>query len=217
MAKKKIDSDLLIEAYSNYLLKHGKRPSSVFVLCEELKISEKEFYAFFPNLDKIESHLISQFCTQTRDLLHKSEDFKLHDAKTKLLSFYYTVFEQMNLNRSLMLTLLNASKYQLDSLKKFDGFKASFRQFIHDLDIKTINIPEENLAKIQQKGLFALAWFQFLATLKFWLDDESPNFEQTDIFIEKSVQASFDLVELSALKNIFDFGKFIWAERFSKA
>jgi hypothetical protein len=30
-----------------------------------------------------------------------------------------------------------------------------------------------------------------LLTLKFWLDDVSPKFEKTDIYIEKSVNLSF--------------------------
>jgi len=58
-----------------------------------------------------------------------------------------------------------------------------------------------------------LAWTQFLFTLKFWLEDTSIGFEKTDLFIEKSVNASFDLMNMTPLENIIDFGKFFFKEK----
>ena len=50
-------------------------------------------------------------------------------------------------------------------------------------------------------------------TLKFWLDDTSPSFEKTDIYIEKSVKASFELMNTAPLESLIDFGKFIFKEK----
>ena len=52
-----------------------------------------------------------------------------------------------------------------------------------------------------------------MATLKFWMDDTSPNFEKTDIFIEKSVDTSFELFEIKPLKKLIDLGKFLFNEK----
>ena len=51
-----------------------------------------------------------------------------------------------------------------------------------------------------------------MATLKFWLDDTSSNFEKTDIFIEKSVDTSFEFLEVKPLKKLVDLGKFLFKE-----
>ena len=45
------------------------------------------------------------------------------------------------------------------------------------------------------------------------MDDTSPAFEKTDIFIEKSVNTSFDVLNVVPLKSIIDFGKFIFKEK----
>jgi hypothetical protein len=50
-------------------------------------------------------------------------------------------------------------------------------------------------------------------TIKFWLDDNSKGFEKTDIFIEKSVNASFDILDTTPLKSVIDFGKFLFKEK----
>ena len=49
--------------------------------------------------------------------------------------------------------------------------------------------------------------------MKFWLEDSSASFEKTDIFIEKAVNASFDLIDVKPLKGILDFGKFLYKEK----
>ncbi|MNE93588.1 hypothetical protein D3C87_1812930 [compost metagenome] len=50
-------------------------------------------------------------------------------------------------------------------------------------------------------------------TLKFWLEDASPAFEKTDIFIEKSVKATFELMNITPIDSLIDFGKFIFKEK----
>jgi ubiquinone biosynthesis protein COQ9 len=60
-----------------------------------------------------------------------------------------------------------------------------------------------------------LAWGQLLVTLAFWMKDTSSMFEKTDVFIEKSVHASFELIELSPFEKLVDLGKFIWKEKAS--
>ena len=52
-----------------------------------------------------------------------------------------------------------------------------------------------------------------LFTLKFWLDDDSAGLEKTDLFIEKSVKLSFDLMQIKPLESLVDFGKFIFKEK----
>ena len=76
-----------------------------------------------------------------------------------------------------------------------------------------IDVQQDQLQKIQTRGLKESAWFQLLVTMKFWLDDTSTSFEKTDIFIEKSVRASFDLIYITPLKSIIDFGKFLFKEK----
>ena len=52
--------------------------------------------------------------------------------------------------------------------------------------------------------------------MKFWLDDTSPAFEKTDVFIEKSVKASFDIMNIAPIKSVIDLGKFLFKEKMMK-
>lgn len=214
MAKKTIlTKELIISTYTNYILEHGKKPNSVYSFCKDLKIEETEFYSFFSSFEHLEESVFTHIHNSTINLLQKNEDYAIYDAKTKLISYYFTYFEQLTANRSLILYLLQSDSNKLANAKKLSELRKLFISYITELGITSMQIPEPRIEKIQQKGISELSWGQFVMTLKFWMDDKSPSFEKTDIFIEKSVHASFDLMDLTPLKNIIDFGKFLWKEK----
>ena len=214
MAKEtKISKEKIISAYTKMILEEGKKPNSIYHFCQLLKIEETQFYQFFSSFEQIEESVFEHFFENTFELLTKSEDYSNYDAKTKVLSFYFTFFEQLTANRSLVLHLLNQEKNKLENLKKLIGLRKHYKNYIDSLGIETINIPQEQIQKIQQKSISEMAWIQMLMTLKFWMDDKSPSFEKTDIFIEKAVHASFDMLDVTPFKNIIDFGKFLWKEK----
>ena len=102
----------------------------------------------------------------------------------------------------------------LNNLKLLSKLKQSFTHYIDGIGIELIETKQDQLDKIQRNGLKETAWIQLLLTLKFWIDDTSTSFEKTDVFIEKSVNTSFDVLDVVPLKSLIDFGKFIFKEKF---
>ena len=209
----KDSSSHFFEAYTDYVLTHQKQPSSVYTFCKEVGEEEQEFYKYFASFSALEESVFSSLFEETLTMLHNSDGYNEYDNKTKLLSFYFTFFELLTANRSLIVYLLKNEKHDLKQLSKLKELKKLFQAFIQSMNLNVVDIPKEKIQKIQGKAIDELAWGQFLLTLKFWMEDTSPSFEKTDLFIEKSVHASFDLMDLTPLKNIIDFGKFLWKEK----
>lgn len=207
----------ILELYSNYVLRNNKKPLNVFTFCEDHEISETDFYFYYANFEKLESDYLRFFMEETLRLIAEEENYHQQNAKHKMLSFYYTFFEQLTMNRSLVIYLLESDKNNLQSVKKLLPLKKDFQLFIRSLDISEpmMENTTESMAKIERlknKGIEELYWGHFMATLKFWLDDTSSNFEKTDIFIEKSVDTSFEFLEVKPLKKLVDLGKFLFKE-----
>jgi len=214
MAKKKNITPLfIISAYMDHVLEHGTQPKNVYAFAKNNNFDEAKFYEFFSSFQVLEENIFTTFGTNTIAALANSEEFATFDARNKLLSFYYTFFEQVTANRSYVVHSLTANKNQLQSLKLLKGLKTVFSNFIENLDIKTLDLNQERLEKFQNRAINETAWVQFLMTLKFWLDDTSSSFDKTDQYIEKSVNASFDLIDNTPLRSIVDFGKFILKEK----
>lgn len=214
MAKKKnIKQADLISYYMDYVLTHSQQPKSVYVFAKDNDFEEQQFYQFFSSFDVLEQSIFKIFFDNTITVLEKSNDYASFDARDKLLSFYFTFFEILTANRSYVAYALGEHKTSLKTLRTLAPLKQRFTNFIELLNIKTIDLKQEQLTKLQQRSLKESAWLQLLLTMKFWLDDSSPSFEKTDVFIEKSVRASFDLIDTTPLKSLIDFGKFIYKEK----
>ena len=211
--KKTVKKQDLISMFMEFVLENDHPPKSIFSFAKENNFEEASFYEFFGSFEALEAKIFETFFENTMLLLSKSEEYQDYDARNKLLSFYFTFFELLTANRSYVVYAFNKGKNNLKGLKSVKGFHKHFAQFIDSLDIETLDIKQDQIEKFQHKALQESAWVQLLVTMKFWLDDTSPSFEKTDIFIEKSVNTSFDLLNIKPLKSIIDFGKFLFKEK----
>ena len=211
--KKKIKADDIISLYMDYYLENGEAPKSVYQFAKVNKFEEKDFYQFFGSFEAIDNHVFKAFFDQTVKLLEKSEEYASFEPRNKLLSFYFTYFELLTANRSFVLSILGNGDASMKSLKVLKELRSAFTDFIIDLDIETLDLKEERLEKLKDKSIKESSWTQFMLTLKFWMEDSSAGFEKTDMFIEKSVNTGFDLLDVKPLKSVIDFGKFLFKEK----
>lgn len=211
--KKNITKDNLISWYMDFALENNHPPKSVFSFAKENNFEEANFYQFYGSFEAIEEAIFSEFFHHTIAVLSKSEDYETYDNRNKLLSFYFTFFEILTANRSYVIYALENSKKDLKKLSALKQLRKEYIHFVEELNIDRIELKQETLEKIQNTSIKESSWFHLLITIKFWMDDVSPSFEKTDIFIEKSINARFDLMNIKPLKSIIDFGKFILKEK----
>lgn len=211
--KKKIKADDIISLYMDYYLENGEAPKSVYHFAKVNNFEEKDFYQFFGSFEAIDNYVFKAFFDQTVKLLEKSEEYATFDPRNKLLSFYFTYFEILTANRSFVLSILDNGDPSMKSLRVLRELRTAFTEYIAELEIETLDLKEEKLEKLKDKSLKESSWTQFLVTLKFWMEDSSAGFEKTDMFIEKSVNTGFDLLDVKPLKSILDFGKFLFKEK----
>jgi hypothetical protein len=218
MKNTEISRENILELYSNYVLRNNRKPLNVFTFCDNHEISESDFYFYYANFDQLEADYLKFFLEQTLLLISAEESYIMETPKNKLLSFYFTFFEQLTLNRTLVIYLLGQQKNNLQNFRKLWALKAEFLKFIKSLGLAEPMLGSSSeskmkLERIKNKGIEEFYWGQFLATLKFWLDDTSSNFEKTDIFIEKSVDTGMDLLDIKPFKKLVDLGKFLFNEK----
>nr|WP_235004051.1 TetR family transcriptional regulator C-terminal domain-containing protein [Aequorivita lipolytica] len=208
MSKEKI-----ITAYMEWVLSKEKAPLSVFKFCKENNFKEAEFYEFFGSFEGLQMEIWNSFYKQTILLANKDENYSGYTNQEKMLTFFYTFFELLTLNRSYLLFTLREQRDMMKNLNQLKGLRRNIKHFAADL-IRENN--EEKRLKILKQSVTVFsegAWIQTLFLLKYWMDDNSAGFENTDIAIEKSVRAIFDVFDTQPLESLLDFGKFLWKEK----
>lgn len=214
MAKqKKITKIDIISYYMDFVVENNAEPASVAIFSSDHNFEPTVFYNYFSSFNKVEIEIFYLFFYNTLQALDKDESYVNFNARNKVLSFYYTFFENLTANRNFVLILLKNNETPLKSLKKLSKLKKSFENYISDLNIETIDFNQEAIEKIQATTLKSSAWLQLLIILKFWLEDTSQSFEKTDVFIEKYINTSFDLIDTKFLKSVIDLGKFLFKEK----
>lgn len=211
--KKKITKQDVYGFYMDYYLENGEAPKSVYQMAKEYNFDEGHFYQFFGNLGAVEKSIFRSFFEQTLDLLNQSEEYEKFDSRNKLLSFYFTFFEILTANRSFVLTILERDQNSPRFLKTVSSIKTDYMQFIETLEIERLDLKGARIEKVVDKSVDESLWVQMVVCIKFWMNDASPSLEKTDVFIEKSINTGFDLINIQPLKSVIDLGKFLFHEK----
>ena len=218
MKNKTINSEKVLSDYGNYLLIHGERPKNIFVFAKENHFDEKEFYQFFSSFEHLEKEILKHFFQKSLELSLEIEGYEDMSAKERLLNLYFIFFENLTMNRSLVLMILG--KKNLSTVQKLHELKSEHQKFIKTLDFNDLEILEkakDSIKNFNEKSREEALWLHFLSIIEFWQKDESPSFEKTDLFIEKTIDTGFEFLNNEPLKKIIDLGKFLWKEKFQKS
>ena len=211
--KENKDRLFIISSFMDYTLLNENYPKSVYNFCKKNDIQEKTFYKDFGSLDAIKKMIWQSFYENAMSLLEKDKNFDVSSPKEKLLSFYFTFFEVLLLNRSYVLFVLSKEEKILSKMSNLKTLRILFKGFATEL-IEEGNINKSSYLQHSPKIFSEAAWLQLCFLLKFWVEDTSESFEKTDQAIEKSVQTAFDVFENTPLSTLIDFGKFLWKEKF---
>ena len=211
-AKMKITQEQIISFYMDEVLSEETMAQSVYAFAKRHHFEESEFYQFFNGFDHLKEEIFAAFGNNTISMIQQSEGYQQYETQQKLLSFYFTFFELLTANRSYVMAQLSGNKDKLSSLKSLGALRRVFVKYVTQLGVVQIDLKSDQLNKLKDKGVSESMWMQLLITLKFWMEDRSKGFEKTDIFIEKTIKAQFDLIDTTPVQSVFDLAKFLWKE-----
>jgi hypothetical protein len=211
--KRTITKDIIVSAYMDYVLEHEKTPKSVFKFAKEHAMTEAEFYKFFGSFEGLQRGIWTAFFDHAMQLGHKNPDYATFNNQEKMLTFFFTFFELLTANRSYVMFALNEHRDMMKNMSQLKDLRTHVKEFAGTLiteknDEKSFKILKQPVSVFSEG-----AWLQTLFIMKYWMEDTSPSFEKTDVVIEKSVRAIFDVFETTPLESILDFGKFLWKEK----
>lgn len=208
----KISKEQMISLYMESVLKKEKTPTSVFNFARENNFTEAEFYAYFGSFGSLQTEIWNSFYHETIRLANQEEEYDRYSNKEKMLTFFYTFFEILTLNRSYVLFVFHENKDSIKNISQLKELRTLVKTFSKSL-IENDQEGDESKIRNASNMLFSEGtWVQTLILLKYWLEDNSANFEKTDIAIEKSVRVLFDVFDTKAFESVVDFGKFLWKE-----
>lgn len=204
----------LIEGYINYCLTNNKRPDNIFLFAKGMNIEESVFYQHYSTIEALEADIYHTWFIAAYEQCENNELWSSYSVREKVLSVFYTLLEVLKPNRSFVTFLKNRDIKNLPHWPKYlKEFNRVFINKLRPLLIEGISTKELASRKYLEDKYVDALWLNWLFVLKFWIDDNSPDFEKTDEAIEKSVNLSLDLMGTGPLDAMLSFGKFLFQNK----
>ncbi len=210
-SKKVLNKSKLQEEYMKHVLLNERAPNSVFAFASQLKINEAEFYEHYNSFRALEGDIWKSWFQETMEVLHRDKSYLEYSIREKLLAFYYTWLEVIKKHRSFV--LLKFATVTVKDLNPafWSPLRSTFLAYIQDLIIEgkdTGEIADRPWSKQYDKGF----WLQFVFITKYWCDDDSQDFAQTDALVEKGGNFAMDMIGKGALDSFLDLAKFLYQQ-----
>lgn len=184
--------------------------------CNENSIKIEQFKELLISVEEAEKSVWEALMASAISTVTSDKQFETFTVKDKLLSVYYTFFENCSLNSEFCKESIryHGKLGMINVLKNMKGLFVDFvKDYFPDRQFPAAQYSEKLNqigGSVQSEAVYA----QLLFLLDFWSRDTSPDYEKTDTAIEKAVKALTDLIDITPVKSLIDFGKFIWQERF---
>jgi len=197
-----------MEAYRIHVLENGDPPASVFAFCRSLGISEADFFTHFPSLEALESEIWAACVHNVRETLEADEDYPDYPPRQKALAFFYTFVESILGQRSWFLARFPKDFPACDP-RSLNKFREAFLEWAKPVAKEEVGDGMVASRLKADKGLAKLLYGHFRSILKYYLEDDSAGFEQTDAYIEKSSRLFFDLADTRVPESAIDLFRFL--------
>lgn len=196
----------IIDGYINYTLENGRKPDNVRILCQSISCDEMEFYQYFNSLDHLDKQILPVYFEETSLQIKSNEAWPSFSGRERVLMLFFTVFQNLKKIRSFLL-LQDIKGWK--SCQKVNSLKEPFIHFLRDELSESIKQAEIKTRGFSREIIYGAIWTEFQLVYRFWLGDESQNFDQTDALIEKVVHTTFDTLGNNFIDSAFDLGKFL--------
>jgi hypothetical protein len=198
----------------DYVVKREKEPKSVAHFCKKAGVGEKSFFKRFDDINELRNSIFSRFHYHTLKVLHDSVEYDGLDRKDQVLVYYFSFFEILKANEAYVRYSLSKSKNKLHACTQLKEYRKDFIAHIQEKKIRECMIPNNRIKSIHDVLISESMWGEFLFILQFWLKDKSNSSEKTDLMIEKTLTATFEMLEKKIPPSMIDLFKFVYKEQF---
>ena len=124
-----LTSEKIMSLYMNHVLENGERPRSIYKFAHDHGMEERDFYRFFGSFEGLKQQIWITFYDHTILVLDKDEEYANYPNREKILSFFFTFFELLTVNRSYVLFTLGEHKERMKNLQQLKMLRSKVKDF----------------------------------------------------------------------------------------
>ena len=186
------------------MIEKGFKAATMREIARRSEISDATIYNYFPTKESIlyayyEDHFLD--CSKK---LQAVEDFNAYSFQEQIQTYFETSLTLFLPDREFVALSYKTVFFSLSqNYQLFEPIRKQFLLAINDMLEAAIEV-EEMPPLVFSEFVVQLFWDYYIAVLAYWLADESPQFEDTSILIDKSLDLGVALLKSGVFNKMFD-------------
>jgi len=205
--QKQIKSKLLKTAIKLISL-NGYKKTSMSKIAKEAKIGEATIYNYFPTKEHILYEYFFELQIKTKEELLKTKEFSNFTLKEQLQLLLETQLNILKENRTFILNIYDEIFYKNFNHPQLQKGNEELLLIIEEL--LDISVEAQEIEPLPfSNTLLKLFMDYYFGVIYYWINDESENFENTSIMIDKSLDIVYSLLQSGLMNKIQDLVSFV--------
>jgi len=194
----------IINAGVDLMIEKGFKAATMREIARRSGIGDATIYNYFPTKESIlyayyEDHFLD--CTKK---LQAIEDFNTYSFQEQIQTYIETSLSLFLPDREFVDLSYKTVFFSLSqNYQLFEPIRKQFLLAINDMLEAAIEV-EEVPPLVFAEFVVQLFWDYYIAVLAYWLADKSPQFEDTSILIDKSLDLGVSLLKSGIVNKMFD-------------
>ena len=200
----------ILQAAVELMIEKGYKNTSMREIAERAGVSNPTIYNYFATKERLIGAYIEQKHLESIEMLQEIEDFHTYTLREQLQALLESELELYLEDREFMLQIADVAFHE-------SGFKLEILYETRTLFTQAVTeildaaIEQGSVAKPPFASyLPQLFWDYFVVVVAYWVKDDSPRFENTTEFIDRSMSVIDALLDSNVLNRAADFGMFLF-------
>ncbi|BCS87600.1 TetR/AcrR family transcriptional regulator [Pseudodesulfovibrio sediminis] len=200
----------ILAAAVDLMIESGFKSMSMRAVARKAGVGDATIYNYFPTKEALIYGYYEESLNSALQTLMEVDDYEQFDLREKLQLLFETVLEGYLADREFVAETFASVFFR--PVPGGKGVRAIRARFLHIIGEQFQAAADSGeLADFMFKDLvYQCIWDFFIATTLYWLKDESEQFSNTTVFIDKSLDLGYTMLKSGVLDKVTGLASFLF-------
>ena len=200
----------ILDAAVDLMIEKGFRSMTMRAVARKAGIGDATIYNYFPTKEALIQGYYMEALDTAEKSLAKVEDFDRFDLRERLQLLMETILEGYLGDREFVDETFSSVFFQPIPVDK--GVRAIRSRFLEivkeqfEAAVESGELPDLMLKEL----VYHCIWDYFVAVTLYWIKDDSEQFSNTTVFIDKSIDLGYTMLKAGVLDKITSLASFMF-------
>jgi AcrR family transcriptional regulator len=200
----------IISAAVDLITEKGVKATTMRAVAREAGMGDATIYNYFPTKESILFGYYGQALETGVSALKGITDFNQYDLKEQIQALFETLLEHFLPDREFVAESFPSIFFTLTPAhRQIQSIQDRFIQVLDDMFRAAVEV-EEVSEQVFKELVYHVLWDFFVGTVLYWLKDDSEQFTNTTVFIDKSLDLGYALLRAGVVNKMVDISSFLF-------